>query len=142
MQNLINRQKGFTLIELLVVIVVIGILVALTLPNLFSAQERARDTEKKNDTRSVSLQLESYWNDNQTYPVDLSALDSYGYNAAEVNEELTYAPLQDDETACTAEPCVAYELIVPLENENDTDVDENGNYVVTSINRPSGAVAQ
>ncbi|MEX0934257.1 MAG: hypothetical protein WDZ42_00480, partial [Candidatus Saccharimonadales bacterium] len=113
-------------------------------PNLFSAQERARDTEKKNDARSVSLQLESYWNDNQTYPADLdSSLDSYGYNAADVNDQLTYAPLQDDgTTACTVEPCVAYELRVTLENVNDPDTDDDNVYTVTSINRPSGTPAE
>lgn len=40
-------SKAFTLIELLIVIAVIGILVAVILPNLIGMRERAQDTKKK-----------------------------------------------------------------------------------------------
>ncbi len=144
MKSLINRQRGFTLIELLVVIVVIGILVALTLPNLFSAQERARDTERKSDARNLSLLLETYWNDNQSYPVDLA--DITNYEADDFAEDVRdgYEPLLDDGNECTgAETCVAYTITVELENADDPDTgDDDSNYVVNSINRPSGVVAE
>jgi type II secretion system protein G len=70
-----TNQKGFTIIELLVVIVIIGILVALTLPNLFSAQARGRDTDRKNELKNLQQKLETYFNDNDEYPAALSNLD-------------------------------------------------------------------
>lgn len=68
MKNLIFRQRGFTLIELLVVISIIGILSALLLPNLTSAQARARDGRRKSDLKSIATGLELFYNDNNYYP--------------------------------------------------------------------------
>ena len=67
-----SNQKGFTIIELLVVIVIIGILVALALPQLFAAQARGRDTERKNDLKNIKTQLETYYGDNGAYPTALT----------------------------------------------------------------------
>src|SRR6478752_5965491 len=69
------NQKGFTIIELLVVIVIIGILVALTLPNLFSAQARGRDTDRKNELKNLQQKLETHFNDNDSYPATLAGLN-------------------------------------------------------------------
>jgi type IV pilus assembly protein PilA len=60
--------KAFTLIELLIVIAVIGILVAVILPNLIGMRARARDTKKKNDLVQVKNALRMYYNDYNTYP--------------------------------------------------------------------------
>ncbi|MDQ3098431.1 MAG: prepilin-type N-terminal cleavage/methylation domain-containing protein [bacterium] len=67
-KNSDTKQQGFTLIELLVVISIIGILSALLLPNLTSAQARARDARRKSDLKAIATGLELYYNDNNYYP--------------------------------------------------------------------------
>lgn len=130
------NQKGFTIIELLVVIVIIGILVALTLPNLFSAQARGRDTDRKNELKNVQQKLESYFNDNDRYPTDQAAVVSDAGVAADEMQ----GPRSDAYTyTCTAtsgDPatCQAYTLEATLENEGDKDA-TNGVYTIQSVNQ-------
>ncbi len=65
-----KKKNAFTLIELLVVISVLGVLVAVLLPNLIGVRARARDSAKKNDLRQLKVALRMYYNDFQAYPAD------------------------------------------------------------------------
>ena len=65
---LIKKYQAFTLIELLIVIAVIGILVAVILPNLIGMRERARDTVRKNDVNQLKKALRLYFDDFGAYP--------------------------------------------------------------------------
>jgi type II secretion system protein G len=126
-----NNEKGFTIIELLVVIVIIGILVALALPNLFSAQARGRDTDRKNDLKNIQQQLETYFNDNGNYPSDLAtvvtvAADRQGPRG----DAYTYTG-----GGCVTTKCTSYTLSADLENDSDPQATA-GFYVVKSVNTP------
>jgi prepilin-type N-terminal cleavage/methylation domain-containing protein len=55
-----KNEKGFTLIELLVVILIIGILLAIIMPNFAAFQERARQSSVKNNMHVYQTAMESY----------------------------------------------------------------------------------
>jgi prepilin-type N-terminal cleavage/methylation domain-containing protein len=55
-----SQQTGFTLIELMVVIVIIGILVAIALPNFIGATDRAKVANVKSNAHTLQTMLESY----------------------------------------------------------------------------------
>ncbi|MBA3742086.1 prepilin-type N-terminal cleavage/methylation domain-containing protein [Sporichthya sp.] len=67
-----ENDKGFTLIELLVVIIIIGILAAIAIPIFLNQRKKATDASMKSDTRSIATQVETFYTDDQTYPVALN----------------------------------------------------------------------
>ena len=73
-----HRQpaRGFTLIELLVVLVIIGVLGALIVPNLFSSLDDARATAARTDINTLVQSLKRYKLDNQRYPSAEQGLDA------------------------------------------------------------------
>jgi len=69
------NKKGFTLIELLVVIAIIGLLSTLAVVALGSAREKARDSKRLADVKQVQNALELYYNDQNDYPTEATAVD-------------------------------------------------------------------
>ncbi len=131
--KLTKSKSGFTIIELLVVIVVIAILIALTLPNLFGLQKRARDDTRKNDLKNVQSALGTYFNDTNNYPSALSSLSPTYLNSVPNDPRggaYTYTPAP---SGCTT-ACTSWTLSATLENTQDPQA-VNGVYTVTSVNQ-------
>lgn len=66
-----NKQQktaGFTLVELLIVIVVIAILAAISVVAYSGIQQRARDSQRVQDVKTIAQALELYYMDNGHYP--------------------------------------------------------------------------
>ena len=68
-----RTNKGFTLIELLIVVAIIGIIVAIAIPNLLNAIQRAKQKRTMADMRSSGTAAEAYAVDFNHYPAAAAA---------------------------------------------------------------------
>jgi type IV pilus assembly protein PilA len=76
---LFNKDsKGFTLIELLVVMIIIGVLVAISLPNFINQIGKARETEAKNMLGSIARSQQAYHFEKQTFASTMRLLELSG----------------------------------------------------------------
>jgi len=69
-RKLMGNTKGFSLIELLIVIAIVSIITAIAVPNLMSANIRAKVSGVKADMGSIAIALEDYKVDYGEYPKD------------------------------------------------------------------------
>jgi prepilin-type N-terminal cleavage/methylation domain-containing protein len=69
-----RRTAGFTLIELLIVMVIIAILVAVVIPQLFGTKDKAFVAAMRSDLRNLETAQEAYFSDWQAYTPTLSNL--------------------------------------------------------------------
>lgn len=69
-----GSSRGFTLIELLVVLAIIGILVAIAVPQLQQAPIRAKEAALREDLFTFRTCLDQYYADKGHYPDSLQTL--------------------------------------------------------------------
>ena len=70
-----NNNKGFTLIELLVVVLILGILVAMAMPQYFKAVERSRMTEAVTLLSNIASAQQRKYLQINAYAKNYSGLD-------------------------------------------------------------------
>ena len=73
-RKLLQRLKGFTLIEILIVIVIMGLLVSLVAPAMFSKVSSSKQKTAKAQMQMISTALDTYRLDIGTYPEKLDEL--------------------------------------------------------------------
>lgn len=77
--KVLAQAKGFTLIELLVVFAVIGILVAIAIPQISVHRARGVDTQMKSDIKNAVMAMESYYSTIFSYPTSVAQISNYGF---------------------------------------------------------------
>ena len=71
------QRNGFTLIEIMLVVIIIGILVAMLVPNISGRSEQARKTAARTDIESnLSTALDLYRMDAGQYPTKEQGLNA------------------------------------------------------------------
>jgi len=127
-----QEKKAFTLIELLIVIAVIGVLIAIILPNLIGMRERARDSKRKNDLAQLKTALRMYFNDYNSYPQssidekiccsDPSTCDQCIGSTFDVAGQTYTKDLSDNYTYTPRDAGQGFLLSTTLENASDKDI--------------------
>jgi prepilin-type N-terminal cleavage/methylation domain-containing protein len=62
MRKLMNRrrERGFTLVEIMIVVLIIGILLAIAVPNFINARERSRANACRSNLRQIQAAKEQW----------------------------------------------------------------------------------
>jgi len=74
-----KKNKGFTLLELMIVIAIIGLLIAIVIPDLLKTREQAEVESCKASLRGVQSALELYYTHYKYYPDTLLVAINEGY---------------------------------------------------------------
>jgi type IV pilus assembly protein PilA len=74
-----SKGRGFTLIEILMVMAVLGLLVAIAIPQFMSYRSQAVDAEMKSDLRNTAIAIEAYFAKQTVLPASTAEIAGYGF---------------------------------------------------------------
>ncbi|MCF7837796.1 MAG: type II secretion system GspH family protein [Candidatus Marinimicrobia bacterium] len=98
-----RNGAGFTLVELLVVIAIIGVLIALTMPALRGARERAQQVACAMNLKQYALAFQMYASENKgLFPSHFEAVPAWTPWSAQLDEAQVLLHSQQEALACPA----------------------------------------
>lgn len=93
------NKKGFTLLEMLVVLIIVGILMAIIMPNISGQKDKIETQAKQNIAQIIETQVNTYKLVEDSSDVTLSNLQSKGYlTTRQVDEAVRLLELGKDAT--------------------------------------------
>jgi type IV pilus assembly protein PilA len=75
-------DRGYSLVELMVVVVIIGVLVAISIPTFLGFRDGAQDRAAQAELRSTMLAEKAFWTENGAFTEDAAAIRALQPGAA------------------------------------------------------------
>lgn len=120
-------KKGFSILEIIFAIVILGVIATIAVPKLMSSKNDASLSSIKQDIRTISTSVQSYYIVNNK--IDKLS-DAISLNSSTWDIEDKKAVFYENDTAC---------VTVELTNEDDTDIlyikinSENSSSICSSL---------
>lgn len=95
----LKNRKGFTLIEMLIVLVIVGLLMAIIIPNVSGQKDRIEERAKQNITEIVVTQLDTASMVSPDATITLEYLGDNGYlTQKQVDEAVRLLEISESQT--------------------------------------------
>lgn len=103
-----KKNKGFSLIELLVVVIILGILSAVALPNLFGQVEKARTAEARRFLGVLNRAQQAFFFERSTFATTFSQLGTDISSSSQIYDYVILPPNSANEIRHEATPKALY----------------------------------
>ena len=91
-----RAERGFTLVEIMVVVVILGLLVAIVVPNIMGSSDKAKEQIAHANAVNIAQQVKMYYVNNGKLPSTLSVLAEKDEKGRSLLEELPKDPWGND----------------------------------------------